>query len=1154
MNNFLNKILLLFCFIISVSIVNAQTGTGLEGIEVETYYISNAADFTAHGVPLGSKTYRVYANLAAGYNIQSLYGGPVTVGLDVDSLVFFSSTNFWNDAANGSSFANGVSNGSLTSGAAIIDSWFSFGSGGGTRRGLQKTEDTDGGLATTLTNSGGGMGSPLTTHDGRFLANPGALTPAATGADLEAAPYDVFFNAVVGNRFTTSGLPAGFVISASGATATGPTATNKVLLGQFTTTGAFGYHINLQLGTPTPGVSENWVASSPQAGEFTMPSLILIPNTPPTVAITTPATNISVVAGTVVNVVATAADTAPGTVTQVQFFNGATLLSTDTSSPYEYSFTAATTVNLTAVATDNEGATTTSLVRIISVGANQPPVIVVAATPSTVVVTAPVNLSAPTLTDADGTIVSVQYYYRTTVGGAGIPIGALLTSAPYTTVWTTPNVAGTYFVYGIATDNLGASTTASNVTVIVNANTPPAITLAIPTVLPITAPALVTLNATATDSDGTITNVKFFVNNVLVGSDNTGPNPRTFDWPSTPGFKNFTARAFDNNGDSITSNLITIEIIDPAGAPYRVGNVSQTCIPETFCAPIISGVALDNVIGYDVIINYNAAKVEPTGNIIVRNLYVDSTRVEVVSSIEASNSRMNFSAYFKANAPAGTEFNGAANQQVFCVEFAKLSTFNSVDTVTFTVSKLQESYANGILLKSVDPGNFTTYRDSLFDSSLKFWADNSPIVYTAGTNLITNIYGTDGVCANKATVGVTPDAIGNFVHNINLGRSISIERDIAGSTSVQPVINGADALLVRRLLINDASLRPNVYQIIAMDVNLDGVVSAGDASQINQRSVLIFPEFKQAWNYNADGTPIAPAQLSKDWLFVHNSITSTPAFGISTTFPNDNGIGYSKQRVPSLAFCSPTPVTNFATCPFIGDEIYKGILLGDVNGSFRNIAPSVTLRSNNRITFDLGQAVTNDDNTVDVPVYVSSDETVNAVDFALSFNEEKLTFNNVIANSTNIQALSHLNESDRTLRFTSNSLIEYNINQKVAIVRFNLLNNEGVSIEDLLSTDGYINGEKVNVEVINRISGDVQDENINVLVFPNPTSGIFNINPTTDATAQLFDLNGKQISNALPVLANQNNEINVQDLNSGVYMVKIYNEKFVITKKIFVTK
>ncbi len=128
MNNFFNKIITLFCVLMAFSAVNAQTG--LEGIEVETYYISTAADFTNHGVPLGSKTYRLYANLATNYNLISMYGGPVAPGLDVDSLVFFSSTNFWNLPSDGVNFARSFSDNSLDDGAHLIDSWFSFGGGG----------------------------------------------------------------------------------------------------------------------------------------------------------------------------------------------------------------------------------------------------------------------------------------------------------------------------------------------------------------------------------------------------------------------------------------------------------------------------------------------------------------------------------------------------------------------------------------------------------------------------------------------------------------------------------------------------------------------------------------------------------------------------------------------------------------------------------------------------------------------------------------------------------------------------------------------------------------------------------------------------------------------------------------------------------------
>lgn len=81
----------------------------------------------------------------------------------------------------------------------------------------------------------------------------------------------------------------------------------------------------------------------------------------PTVSITSPANNATFTAGATVSITATAAD-ADGSVTKVEFYNGSTLLGTSTASPYSYSWTsvAAGSYSLTAKATDNGGAATTS--------------------------------------------------------------------------------------------------------------------------------------------------------------------------------------------------------------------------------------------------------------------------------------------------------------------------------------------------------------------------------------------------------------------------------------------------------------------------------------------------------------------------------------------------------------------------------------------------------------------------------------------------------------------------------------------------------------------------------------------------------------------------------------------------------------------------
>jgi len=93
---------------------------------------------------------------------------------------------------------------------------------------------------------------------------------------------------------------------------------------------------------------------------------------PPTVSITAPANGATYTAPASITITATASDS-DGTVTKVDFYAGNTLLGTATAAPYSFTWNnvAAGTYNLTAVATDNGNATTTSTAVSVTVGPGQ---------------------------------------------------------------------------------------------------------------------------------------------------------------------------------------------------------------------------------------------------------------------------------------------------------------------------------------------------------------------------------------------------------------------------------------------------------------------------------------------------------------------------------------------------------------------------------------------------------------------------------------------------------------------------------------------------------------------------------------------------------------------------------------------------------------
>src|SRR4051812_322727 len=246
------------------------------------------------------------------------------------------------------------------------------------------------------------------------------------------------------------------------------------------------------------------------------------PNQPPTVAVTSPTDGSTFTVGNSITVNAAANDS-DGTVARVDFFAGTTQIGSSSTAPYSVNWPATTagTYSLTAVATDNDGASTTSAAVSVRVdpAANQPPTVSLTAPANGASYTAPASISlAATASDPENALARVEFYNGTTLLNSD-------TVAPYSFTWSSVP-AGTYALRAVAYDSAGASATSATATVTVTApaNQPPTVTLTSPTSgATFTAPATVTLSANATDSDGTISRVEFYNGTTLLGSDTSAP-------------------------------------------------------------------------------------------------------------------------------------------------------------------------------------------------------------------------------------------------------------------------------------------------------------------------------------------------------------------------------------------------------------------------------------------------------------------------------------------------------------------------------------------------------------------------------------------------------------------------------------------------------
>lgn len=253
---------------------NAQ---GFEGLIVEKYYISEANDTSVNSIggilPVGSVTYRIYADMLPGYTFQAVYGlDVVPVGPSVGDHEWRieTSTLFFNNEDRGATTPNAINFNYMDENTVMLDSWLSVGGAANNKLGVLKADDD--GVATVMNNDNVLLsvnplaGIPLTQEDGFISGTPGAVT--FVGINSEVQMFDNQNDGTNGPVFSTYNGS----LACLGGCVGYDSIDNKILIAQITTDGILQFEFNIQLGSPSGG-TEQYVAKNPVGNEVFHPTL-----------------------------------------------------------------------------------------------------------------------------------------------------------------------------------------------------------------------------------------------------------------------------------------------------------------------------------------------------------------------------------------------------------------------------------------------------------------------------------------------------------------------------------------------------------------------------------------------------------------------------------------------------------------------------------------------------------------------------------------------------------------------------------------------------------------------------------------------------------------------------------------------------------------
>jgi len=455
--------------------------------------------------------------------------------------------------------------------------------------------------------------------------------------------------------------------------------------------------------------------------------------------------------------------------------------------------------------------------------------------------------------------------------------------------------------------------------------------------------------------------------------------------------------------------------------------------------------------------------------------------------------------------------------------------------------------------KDFDP--FVPVRDTIIQGRIDYWNKSIPLgLHESELFEVELIKGVDANGSFSANYTTFADDNGDFLL-ISYDRLVTMDFNMEGdyhnpvwTQNMLHYINGMDALLLERIIKEDAGFKPGIFQVWAADVNIDGVIDTADLNQLVDRALGNLPEFRQQWNYQGKLFPVI-SEPSLDWLFYEHSRTRfNPSTRLSRDYPLDDGSGFSRHRIPPASNQTIPPYDIGNPYPVYKTAAFKGIMLGDLDGSFAN---PLELRSQDHLLNAIIYERTDGPEKswmVELVPQNSSNKKVLSIDVEISSNNPEFR----IAEVKKMQDILHFYHA---INESSARILSWNIDgiEHGKVLASIVVGGNDLTEHDLGNINAFVNGVRVHVESFNFTNtGREHPGSFNAKMYPIPACNILNVYlpglQSETISYKIFNLSGMNILPGTPVHSASNSlfRVDVSGLHPGIYIMEILTKERIL--------